>query len=133
MGALLHAVLAVWGMDLRVKLRLHFVGLALITCTGFTISCHNDEWCFFVYSDINECSKRPCHANATCTNFPGSFVCRCNPFFTGNGYTCTGQFSSSDFIINVFYVKWNFVVYHIHFLCSNVITVFTVVTELCLI
>ena len=48
MGALLHAVLAVWGMDLRVKLRLHFVGLALITCTGFTISCHNDDVFLFI-------------------------------------------------------------------------------------
>lgn len=44
----------------------------------------------FIPLDINECLRNPCHVNATCTNFPGSFICRCNAFFTGDGFNCQG-------------------------------------------
>lgn len=40
--------------------------------------------------DINECKRKnpPCHAQATCTNLPGTFNCSCNVGYTGDGFTC---------------------------------------------
>ena len=46
---------------------------------------------FIILTDINECESNPCHPNATCTNTPGLFVCKCLPGFTGNGSTCIGM------------------------------------------
>eukprot|EP00117_Sycon_ciliatum_P029197 scpid7922/ scgid2430/ Latent-transforming growth factor beta-binding protein 4 len=38
--------------------------------------------------DINECLSSPCHDDATCNNTQGSFQCRCEPGFVGNGFDC---------------------------------------------
>ena len=43
-----------------------------------------------LFSDINECLLNPCDANADCTNTIGSFTCKCNAGFNGDGITCTG-------------------------------------------
>ena len=56
----------------------------------------------YVLTDIDECENETCHdENATCFNTEGSFSCRCNPGFTGDGDNCSGE------IISVFY---NFVI-----------------------
>ncbi|CAH1798472.1 unnamed protein product [Owenia fusiformis] len=39
--------------------------------------------------DVNECLLGKCHANATCTNLPGSYKCTCYAGFHGNGFNCT--------------------------------------------
>lgn len=43
-------------------------------------------------SDVDECSAEAhdCHDNATCSNNDGSFVCKCDEGFTGDGTNCTG-------------------------------------------
>ena len=41
--------------------------------------------------DINECLTYPCHANATCNNTMGSYVCACEPGYSGDGFNCTGM------------------------------------------
>ena len=43
---------------------------------------------------MNECSTNNggCSANAVCTNTPGSFACDCNVGYTGDGFTCTGNY-----------------------------------------
>ncbi len=43
--------------------------------------------------DIDECGRSPsvCSEHATCSNFPGSFVCSCNSGFSGNGFICEGK------------------------------------------
>uniref|UniRef100_A0A8C7YSU2 Nidogen 2a (osteonidogen) n=1 Tax=Oryzias sinensis TaxID=183150 RepID=A0A8C7YSU2_9TELE len=47
-------------------------------------------WPFVCFtSDIDECSSSPCHINARCTNELGSFQCRCQPGFTGDGFFCS--------------------------------------------
>jgi hypothetical protein len=61
---------------------------------------------YFVILDINECANDPCHDDATCTNFAGSFRCVCNNGFSGDGFTCTGEiYIFLDFIriINLIY------------------------------
>ena len=53
----------------------------------------------FLIADINECGagKHNCHANATCKNTKGSFVCTCKPGYSGDGVNCTGENSTSVF------------------------------------
>ncbi|XP_020622737.1 neurogenic locus notch homolog protein 3-like [Orbicella faveolata] len=40
---------------------------------------------------VDECNAPSpvCHANATCQNLPGSYLCSCNAGFFGDGQTCT--------------------------------------------
>ena len=48
------------------------------------------------YSDIDEClqSTDDCAdgPSGTCNNTIGSYVCSCNPGYTGDGNTCVGRF-----------------------------------------
>ena len=50
--------------------------------------------CFIIInSDIVECEVAfPCDENANCVNTPGSFSCTCNEGYSGDGFTCTGQY-----------------------------------------
>ena len=42
--------------------------------------------------DIDECvTQSLCHGNASCTNTLGSFMCACDPGYTGDGLTCSGE------------------------------------------
>ena len=45
------------------------------------------------FLDTDECRSKPCHANAECTNTIGSYQCKCNKGYTGNGTLCTGKYS----------------------------------------
>jgi len=55
-------------------------------------------------SDIDECAEgiSNCHVNATCTNLPGTFGCKCNKGFSGDGLLCsvkaigTGYYESTS-------------------------------------
>jgi len=42
--------------------------------------------------DVNECltNNGGCHAQAICTNTPGSFTCACKDGYSGNGFDCEG-------------------------------------------
>jgi hypothetical protein len=44
----------------------------------------------YIFTDVNECEKYPCHDNATCVNKIGSFECSCLEGFDGNGFKCLG-------------------------------------------
>ena len=54
------------------------------------------------FPDINECEagKHNCHANASCKNTKGSFVCICKPGYSGDGVNCTGENNTSVFFTN---------------------------------
>ena len=42
--------------------------------------------------DENECQTDfPCHLNGTCINTVGSYICKCDSGYSGNGFTCTGE------------------------------------------
>uniref|UniRef100_A0A8D0CEC1 Nidogen 2 n=1 Tax=Scleropages formosus TaxID=113540 RepID=A0A8D0CEC1_SCLFO len=42
-------------------------------------------------ADIDECTSKPCHAQAFCLNSLGSFECRCRSGFRGDGFNCLPQ------------------------------------------
>ena len=48
------------------------------------------------FLDVNECVQdlHDCHGNATCNNKIGSYNCSCDSGFDGNGFNCTGEYSS---------------------------------------
>uniref|UniRef100_A0A8C9VUN5 Nidogen 2 n=1 Tax=Scleropages formosus TaxID=113540 RepID=A0A8C9VUN5_SCLFO len=62
-------------------------GLSHGTCVGEikTLSV------LLVNSDIDECTSKPCHAQAFCLNSLGSFECRCRSGFRGDGFNCLPQ------------------------------------------
>ena len=45
-----------------------------------------------IFLDINECSSKPCHLNATCTDNEGSFHCECNIGYNGTGFNCSSKY-----------------------------------------
>ena len=45
--------------------------------------------------DINECSTYLSHANATCNNTIGSYMCACYTGYSGDGFNCTGMHLTS--------------------------------------
>ena len=47
---------------------------------------------FLYYLDADECRPdSPCHANATCNNTEGSYICTCDSGYSGDGFTCNGR------------------------------------------
>ncbi len=61
-----------------------------------TAKIRSSNFQFFItllYIDVNECSPEleKCGSNSQCVNTDGSFSCRCNEGYTGNGVTCTGK------------------------------------------
>ena len=64
------------------------------------LSCHNDVKLTHesLYTlDIDECEANPgiCGANSVCTNTDGSYLCQCDPGYSGNadGTNCQGNVS----------------------------------------
>ena len=54
------------------------------------VSSENMKWLYHKCPDIDECALNldSCHINATCINTEGSYVCKCNKGFMGNGFDC---------------------------------------------
>ena len=48
----------------------------------------------FLNLDHNECTNEeiPCGLNARCVNTAGSFQCKCNEGYIGDGNKCTGKY-----------------------------------------
>ena len=76
----------------------------LMLSNFFTIAFFLNLFFFNVYhfTDINECKgNHSCHANATCMNTKGSYVCTCHLGYTGNGSDCTGTWCISFETISI--------------------------------
>jgi hypothetical protein len=85
-----NAMLGIMELDLIVQVsKLHFSLVRL----KYLINFFNPLLfviCIIVL-DINECSSKPCHPNATCTDKEGSFDCECNVGYSGNGFNCSSK------------------------------------------
>ena len=81
-----------------------FAEMVLNVQVTFHIHCHRNSPCIHCIfyekpinillvkcSDNNECKLAPCHPNASCINFPGSFQCSCFVGFSGDGTFCEGK------------------------------------------
>lgn len=65
-----------------------------------TESCFNTNSYYFKNEHIldnDECASSPCDVNARCTNTPGSFTCKCNSGYSGDGFNCVGMQNSFTF------------------------------------
>ena len=56
----------------------------------------DDTYCILIHVvDTDECKlpeSNNCDESALCTNTAGSYVCRCNEGYTGNGTFCQGNY-----------------------------------------
>ena len=53
-----------------------------------------DSVCAVYHADINECESddsNNCDENAQCTNTVGTYICSCNPGYTGDGVICASK------------------------------------------
>lgn len=71
----------------------------IVTCVHWKSPATPLKSSWFV-SDVDECAQTGvvCDQNAVCTNTIGSFRCRCNPGFIGDGTTCSGENSIPVFV-----------------------------------
>ena len=44
-----------------------------------------------LFSDVNECQKKPCASNSICENTVGSYTCPCRDGFVKRRNVCTGK------------------------------------------
>jgi len=57
-------------------------------------------------ADIDECEsveQNDCGPNALCTNTEGSYLCRCDEGYTGDGKTCAGITQSDVCIVTLLF------------------------------
>ena len=55
--------------------------------------------CITISADINECIEYlPCDVNANCTNTKGTFNCKCNRGYTGDGMNCSSMSQAHTYI-----------------------------------
>ena len=99
-----HVILAILAMDLTAQVCIELRILETqITQYIYIVVKKNDEKdgtflvkiislfvSFAKILDINECWTYPCHANATCNNTIGSYMCACDTGYSGDGFNCTG-------------------------------------------
>lgn len=66
-----------------------FQSVSNMTCSKL-INSTQSNWAYSNCPAIDECSLslHKCHRNATCINTPGSYDCKCNRGFIGNGLIC---------------------------------------------
>jgi hypothetical protein len=83
-----YVMLGILEMDLIVLVSKSFIPMSKMLY-------HSSSHLLFVicvtFLDINECSSKPCHHNATCTDNEGSFACDCNVGYSGNGFNCSSK------------------------------------------
>ena len=75
-------------------------------------------WCYLfnyirtpiLIEDVEECENGidHCHANASCKNTEGSFLCICNSGYSGNGFVCHGSTYSCIWIYHWVYAYLGF-------------------------
>ena len=66
---------------------------------------------------MDECleDKHDCHADAKCTNSPGSWFCACNPGYHGDGVSCV----DNNECVREDYIGWLRHNCHVDGVCTN--------------
>ena len=83
-----NVMLGILDMDLIVLVSKYFIPMSK---TLYHYSSHLLFVICIIFLDINECSSKPCHHNATCTDNESSFVCECKVGYSGNGFNCSSK------------------------------------------
>ena len=87
----------------------------------------NQTWFFLIlihcfFTDINECKNvtDPCHANATCNNTHGSYICDCHKGYDGDGKKCVGMYLFPLLWLSPQEVKiTNILIYFLSWFCGS--------------
>ena len=71
----------------------HFHIMHMYLCLRNSLNVVRHALVFNVTTDDDECTMGTdnCHANAECTNTPGSFTCACVEGYNGDGVNCQGM------------------------------------------
>lgn len=60
--------------------------------------CLTKSFFMWYFTDMNECEpdgENGCSQNAHCTNVIGSYNCKCNEGYSGDGFECEGNHVSA--------------------------------------
>jgi hypothetical protein len=73
-------------------------------CCSTTERAKRSNGCVYCSTDIDECclGTDDCSENAMCMNTEGSFECKCNPGYTGDGRQCDGKWIMYDVCVCVY-------------------------------
>ena len=68
--------------------------------------------------DVNECNEKTdeCAEHATCVNLPGSYKCKCDKGFQGDGISCTGKYHIISNKLIYKYITVNIIGYIIYYI-----------------
>ena len=75
-----------------------FYIISIVVCLVSISSCLDYFLIFSLllqFLDMDECKSdiSDCDVNANCTNTDGSYKCKCKPGYTGDGHSCSGNYT----------------------------------------
>ena len=96
--------LATPSVTILMEIILVYALMAILEMCPTVQVCNYSQWAsnnklLHSITDIDECalnSTNSCHKDANCTDTEGNYTCECHDGFTGDGFNCTGMYSSTQ-------------------------------------